>query len=482
MIHKITKIKNLGKFKNPTFGKDNWNGIFEKTNVIYANNGSGKTTLSLLFRSLKGNNELLSKKKTFNSNDLLEVNLFDENKKELNYTNEKWNRHIKKIEIFDSYYAEDNVYVISIKESQSTSTVFEILLGEESIELRKNIDDLITHRKRLKNKKSNIRRTRNKSKNSKLISDLTIKMSEILEEKKLINAEIKETEAKLTTLSKKHKDQYLEKINYYLQIFNPNLKLKELKQYNLKAVYSLEISGHTIKKQRDNSLKYSLSEGDKNALSLSFFFAKLDLLNDISEYTLIIDDPISSFDYARKSSTISILIYFSKKVSQLILLTHDLKFAFDFSRKINYKCINIKINSNSSTSNFKMHDIESENLTGIFKDLSVLNQYLQNGCQNDIERREVIRCIRPCIEGIFRIKFFGELSNNEWLGDIIERIKTPSQYPSYAKYQNLLNEIIEINDYSKEYHHSNPYYFETSINDYELTNFVIRTLDLIKNI
>ena len=61
MINKILQIKNLGKFISPTFGKENWNGKLEQTNVIYANNGSGKTTLSLLFRSLKGRNELVIK-------------------------------------------------------------------------------------------------------------------------------------------------------------------------------------------------------------------------------------------------------------------------------------------------------------------------------------------------------------------------------------------------------------------------------------
>ncbi len=29
----------------------------------------------------------------------------------------------------------------------------------------------------------------------------------------------------------------------------------------------------------------------------------------------------------------------------------------------------------------------------------------------------------------------------------------------------MLSELSDINDYSKEYHHSNPYYFETPIND-----------------
>jgi wobble nucleotide-excising tRNase len=81
MIKKILHLKNFGKFKSPTFGKDNWNGQFDQINVVYANNGSGKTTLSLLFRSLKGNNEIIIKKKTFGSKDTPEITLIDENNK-----------------------------------------------------------------------------------------------------------------------------------------------------------------------------------------------------------------------------------------------------------------------------------------------------------------------------------------------------------------------------------------------------------------
>jgi wobble nucleotide-excising tRNase len=59
--------------------------VLEQTNIIYANNGSGKTTLSMLFRSLRGNNELLLKKRSFNTSDPIEITLLDENNKQVKF-------------------------------------------------------------------------------------------------------------------------------------------------------------------------------------------------------------------------------------------------------------------------------------------------------------------------------------------------------------------------------------------------------------
>lgn len=69
MIKKFIKICGTGKFLNYNHGSVPGNHRttdFEKINLIYGENGSGKTTLSILLNSLKGNNNLLIKKRVFN--------------------------------------------------------------------------------------------------------------------------------------------------------------------------------------------------------------------------------------------------------------------------------------------------------------------------------------------------------------------------------------------------------------------------------
>jgi wobble nucleotide-excising tRNase len=166
MIQKIVTLKNLGRFINPTFGRDNWNGVFGQTNVVYAQNGSGKTTLSLLFRSLKGQDDLISKKKTLSSKEQPSIILIDEQKKEVKYNKGKWNKHFSNIEIYDSFYIEDNVYIITIGDGLEKPNLFELILGEESVRIRKEIDSLTEQRQRLRKKRANLRYQRKKTENS----------------------------------------------------------------------------------------------------------------------------------------------------------------------------------------------------------------------------------------------------------------------------------------------------------------------------
>ena len=118
MIEKLILIHNYGKFKHFDIAMSDWDGTFKKTNVIYAPNGSGKTTLALLFNSLSGNNELLLKKKSFGSKIAPEIK-FMSGKKELKYTNNKWNRFVPCIEVFNSFYIDENTYTITIEDDMS---------------------------------------------------------------------------------------------------------------------------------------------------------------------------------------------------------------------------------------------------------------------------------------------------------------------------------------------------------------------------
>lgn len=481
MIKKIISIKNFGKFTDPTFGKGNWNGVLEQTNVIFANNGSGKTTLSLLFRSLKGNNQLIIKKKSFSSSENPSIVLLNDQNKEHKFANSRWNKYETNIEIFDSFFIEDNVYLITLKDNSRSQTIFEILLGEENIKIKKEISAIEAEIKKNTNKRNNLRNKRNSAKlpaDKKRFQDL---MDKLALDKQSHFLKIKDLESQLVHLSKSHHEEYLQKINSYLRLFNPNLRLNKLTQFKNRVIYTLEINGHSLKTEdKFYSLRYSLSDGDKNALSLSFFLAKLDMLPNLGDQTVVIDDPITSFDYARKNTTINKLLALSKKVKMFILLSHDLVFANEFSRRLDYKCNNLKIEYNGTTSYILKHDIELESLTGVFKDLTVLHDYLNNGASSDMEKRDIARCVRPVLEGVFRIKFFKEIDRTEWLGDILGKIRDSQDGTTFFHLKNLLSELSEINDYSKEYHHSNPYYFETPINDAELRNYVSRTIEVLR--
>lgn len=484
MFKKILQIKNYGKYLSFSAGSGNWNGSIKKINSIYAENASGKTTFTQIFKSIKGDNNVIKKRKSFTATGDISIKLQDENNSQFVFNKSSWNRHFSKIEIFDTFFAEDNVYIISLGNYDKNGTIleYEFIFGEEGIKAYNDIIDLRSERKGERVKRSSYNRKLKQTEDEADIEKYQKLVLKSKERSKEINSLIPKLEKKLIDIAEDLGSKYVEKINYYLRLFNPNIQIIKLNKKGAHFIYHLSISDQLVRSDSKNiSLRNTLSEGDKSSLSLSFFLARLDLLDDLSERVIIFDDPISSFDSGRRNVTINLLKKIAEKSKQFILLSHDLNFIKNFSEKFDV-INNLKIQSNGLSSVIVEQDIEKETMTGIFKDITVLHDYLINGAGTFSEKREVIRCIRPTIEGIFRIKYFNLINRTDWLGDFLSMIRNSNQGDSFYQLKPIYEELSDINDYSKEFHHSNPNYLEVPINDEELRNYVKRTIDLMKKI
>jgi wobble nucleotide-excising tRNase len=484
MIHKLIEIKSLGRYKKFVTSSDcQWNGIFKKTTIIYADNGTGKTTFTQIFKSLKGDNELLLKRKSFESKDSICISLLDENKKQINFKGNKWNKKIDTIEIFDTFYVESNIYIISLEDyDNKKGTLFEIIIGGEPIQLLEEISNLKASRKKLAMQRKYIKWKIKSLQDDNLIQKSEKDWTEKLKQGESITKEISLKEKQLDALAESFGEKYLQKINEYLKYFNPNIQLTKLNKRGRQFVYYLKVMNYDVRSDSGSiSLKHILSEGDKNSLALSFFMARLSLKSDLDKTIIIFDDPISSFDNSRRHVTINLLNNISRKANQFILLSHDLNFAKDFSEK-SENPLNLKIKSNGTSSIIDIHDIKKETLSGIFKDLTVLDEYVKNGEKSEFDKRETVRCIRPILEGIFRIKFFNKFEEDEWLGDMIKIIRDSEKGSTFFHLKSILDELTDINDYSKSYHHSNPNYLEVPVNAEELRIYSLRVFELLRKI
>lgn len=487
---KLLHIKNFGRFINYSSKLSDWDGSFQKINIVYAPNGSGKTSLAELFRSTSGDSDIVIKKQTFGTDQNPDIKFILDDGKELKF-NGKWNRSIANIDVFDSFYFDDNLYAISIYDDPQQPNIFELAISEEIALIKKTIFTLKSNKSSLSHKISN---KKNYLRKNCLDYDSDNKLAELIDARNQLDKQISDLHKDRIRRTEEQRNKYLKSINSYLSLFCDTMKLTEVNlifnpQANIQSlVYGIEICGHHISaKQRSNrsgaSLRYYLSDGDKNALSLSFFLARMDMIPDLSSYVVVIDDPFTSFDAHRKMTTITQLTRLAKKVNQFFLLTHDLHFANDFNNACNEQILNLKIQNLNGGSALFLHDVRIEMLTGFNKDLMTLRRFLDGKIPEDaIYLREVIRCIRPTIEGIFRIKYFKRISETQWLGDFIQMIREADSDSPFYRLKQYLNEIEEINDYSKTYHHSNPNYIEVGISAIELRNYVKRTLALIENL
>ncbi|HTC00348.1 MAG TPA: AAA family ATPase, partial [Ferruginibacter sp.] len=147
MIKKFVKISGTGKFLNynhstPLISFRTTD--FEKINLIYGENGSGKTTLSVILKSLKGNNALLSRKRSFDTTfpQTIEV-LTNSTVNSLHtFANGTWNNHKSDIEIFDIHFINENIYTGLEIQNTHKKNLFEIIFGQQGIQLKIDIKNL----------------------------------------------------------------------------------------------------------------------------------------------------------------------------------------------------------------------------------------------------------------------------------------------------------------------------------------------------
>ncbi|MGN4271782.1 AAA family ATPase [Bacillus cereus group sp. BCN115] len=496
-MKKLLGIKNYGKFKDFKLHTSDWDGTFKKINLIYAPNGSGKTSISLLFESLKGNNDLILKKKNLYSEESPEIILLGEDNKQVKFANEAWNKTIDFIEVFNSFYLEDNVYIISPSKYNKTSISTIFNLEKDAIQnYKKEIQNLKKEGSEASRRVNYIHNLlveeRKKEKKDRFLDVGRMKdeMREAKEDVALVEKKIKDIFVNSNEAFTEELRQYKLSINKFLCKFSSDLLIKSIRiifnrDFKIRhLMYDIEINGKVVQISDRNkvSLKYYLSEGDKNALSLSFFFAKFEMLNSSNEFIVVVDDPFTSFDSHRKMVTIKELLNLTDHIKQLFILTHDIHFTNDFINFSREEILTLQISQENGDSIIKNINIKTELLTGLMRDIMIMHNFIENGSKDNMHRIQIARCIRPTLEGLFRIKFYNHIKSTDWLGNFLEYIRDADEDSVFYRLKNSLESLEYVNDYSKGFHHSDSPYESNLISEGELKYFVQQTLELIQAI
>lgn len=479
MIEKIIEISNIGHFVDfRLHGSLKWNGVFRQLNIIYAPNGSGKTTLSTILKSLATNDaELVKFKRTFGSDNDPKVLIKEKNNRNLVKLNSSsWTSHNLSIEVFDINYIEEYLFAGSYSRKQNKTNLFKLLLGDEGVRYRAKMKPFI----HVVNGLTDRRRKKDiyKSISSK---DASLELKVLIKEYQRYSAPIFQ--------------EHIETVNKYLWKFTHYIKLVEFSYASTNDPFQMfkifpvfEVYGERVifsapdPAKKIGNARYSMSEGDKSTIALCFFLARLEI-QGTKNRIIVFDDPLSSFDYSRRNSTIHQLAKIAKEATQFILLTHDLAFANDFADKCSFlDLITLKIENNGETSYIAYHDISAEFLTTTQKDIQVIKNYLKSGVNNDEGKREVVRCIRPVLEGVLKTKFFDIIRNDVWLGDIIELIKKSPKADRLFRLNDIVDEITELNDYTKMFHHSSGDIRDTHVNAEELKRYIDTLMTIIDKI
>jgi wobble nucleotide-excising tRNase len=245
--------------------------------------------------------------------------------------------------------------------------------------------------------------------------------------------------------------------SYVLQIDNANVELGDRKT-----------------SRAEPSFRNTLSAGDRSALAFAFFLAQVDRDPVIGQKVVVFDDPFTSQDRSRRTHTQQEISRIHAKAAQVIVFSHDDSFLSDCCKRVSpgeLKTLQIRrLMTGPTISEWDSAAPRSE----VLQDHQRLKEFLVTGESDSTALRGVAKKIRLVLEAYLRGRFIAKFKDNEWLGDMIAMLR--ANQASLPEGSLLPDELACINEYSKQYHHSNPNAEHEAIDETELRTWVERTL------
>lgn len=281
---------------------------------------------------------------------------------------------------------------------------------------------------------------------------------------------------------------YQASINTFLDQFNAGFRITNSRHLYTGGTpsshYQIEINNNAVDLGDSRTqagtpcFKTTLSSGDRSALALAFFLAAMKQDGSIGNKIVVLDDPFTSQDRFRRTCTQQLIRQLAGTAQQVIVLSHDphfLRLLWEGYSPADIKVLQLCRTGDSTI--IGEWDIETETQSTYLKNYAALLDFYR-------ERKgiamNVVRSIRPFIEGMLRSHFPGHFQPHEWLKDFIDKIRNATNTDGLSHAQADLSEIEAINNYSKKYHHDqNPNADSEPLSEDELLGFVKRTLRLV---
>lgn len=316
------------------------------------------------------------------------------------------------------------------------------------------------------------------------------------------NSKKEEKQQDLSRYSEEIFKDYSDKINFYLEKFNVNFRISRFvgvyrgTSKEPSAEYVIQMAGENIKFEDDGSsytVKETLSEGDKSSLAFAFFLARLDLDKNLKEKILVLDDPLSSLDTARRRRTIEYIEELSKKVKQTIVLSHHDNFVYWLYKTEPFKISKtLQIKDRGDICNW---DIEKDMQHEYFAVFAKIEDYIKDS--SSLDKDTAKKQIRICLENDLKFRFHSYLKQpctkrdggiippinaSSSLGDIIQKLEYSSCNFRCSNKSSIIQELNNLNKFCREDLHGKGDIAHVSerAQDSEIQGYLKSTIELIE--
>ncbi len=289
--------------------------------------------------------------------------------------------------------------------------------------------------------------------------DLLGKRGALMEKRQELGAEKKALKKAIDDHAARVVGKYQDGINHYLDYFGCDIRIESVEPKfpsgKASVHYKLKVHGHEIPlglSEAEPCFETVLSEGDKNTLALSFFFARLKDLHELTGRVVVLDDPVNSLGSSRRSLVVGVVRDLRARGAQVVVLTHDERLAALIWRdKTLNDIVSLQVERSGSGSRLRPWDVERATQSEYVGHYLTLVDYLENGG----DHKPVALCIRPYVEQRLRYLYPGPpFCSRDSLGQMIRRIRDSKQGSRLHALQAKLAKLESINEAALPSHHA----------------------------
>ncbi|WP_165826165.1 AAA family ATPase [Rhizobium wuzhouense] len=280
----------------------------------------------------------------------------------------------------------------------------------------------------------------------------------LLSKQKKLRAQKEDLRGKLTAHTSRVTSTLGATINAYLDRLGagfqidyqpPNYKGKEPA-----ADYSILINRTAVPPRADDiaapSFKNTLSSADKSVLALALFLATVNSDRNLAETIVVLDDPFTSMDEFRRTFTVNEINKLTDRAAQVIVLSHELGFLRLLWDRIDQgKITSCAIQTGApGIASLAAFDLEKATQPRHETERMKMINFID---ATEGEPGEIRALLRKVLEHFYRNGDSEIFAPDELLDGIIRKLET---LPADYRYKGALEELREINFYTRNFHHA----------------------------
>ncbi len=202
------------------------------------------------------------------------------------------------------------------------------------------------------------------------------------------------------------------------------------------------------------SLANTLSGGDRSALALAFFLAKVEQEPGLADDIVVFDDPFHSQDRSRQSRTIERIHALTRQAKQCFVFSHDLDFARAVTPLHGIHTRTFRLDPLADQTTFECKELEMLPSRAYETKYALLTDFVASPGNYGNQLNAVAGTLRTILEEYLQLKFPRRWEAGvDWFGTMIGKIRAAAGDDPLLSCQGLVEGLSQVNEYSQRFHH-----------------------------